>query len=276
MFFKFVILFFLVIFTSAAQERTKKQKRGTNGNEVRLSFKSIAENSQYSNLTRHSRAEKSELVKEERTHRGANPSAGKVTILHAAPANPKDSDKRAKWQGWQRCPRGFRVRAYRLRQESDAFDDQGLTKIDFKCVKPEDGKRARWIESGRAYHRDLEWEPVTCPHAQQFVTGIQGVFGGPHYGALKINVVCDVPSCARFRYGKKPRRFLVGDHEVPIHHVYSQRERGPELRCPAGAVVCGLNTKFQKRNPWTAPFTDDTGINEIKVMCCPFHDKTLP
>lgn len=151
---------------------------------------------------------------------------------------------------------------------------------------PEDGitndeeyKDYRWIESGTEKYGNKKLETLACPDILQFVTGIQVVFGGPHYGALKINLICDVPNWAETRLGRlgydKPRAEMVGDFEISLTQLgYRERSitKGPQLYCPTGAVVCGLNTKVQKAGWWT----DDTGINEVKVMCCPFDDVTLP
>lgn len=283
MFLRIVILFFLVILISAARERMKKEKRGDNEGE--LSFMSIAGKlSRFNNLTKHSRAEKSELVMDKRIHRVANPSASNVTILHVTPSNPNDSDKRAKWQGWQICPLATRVRTFTQWLNHPFLDDQGLTNIRFSCEMPGMTNQYRLIESGTEHDGNNKLKPLACPYIQwsthniqRWATGIQVVFGGPSLGALKMNLICDVPNWADTPPGQighaKPRPINLGFVKNSLDDLgYDLKSERRELNCPVGAAICGLNTKVRKANGWT----DDTGINEVKVMCCPFDDVTLP
>ena len=45
-------------------------------------------------------------------------------------------------------------------------------------------------------------------------------------------------------------------------------EMGGDLLCNYGHAVCGVNTKVEE----DGPMTDGSGVNEVKIMCCPFPD----
>ena len=102
------------------------------------------------------------------------------------------------------------------------------------------------------------------------ITGIQVYFAGGR-GALRMRVVCEVPggSGEEVIKGLKPQE--------PEFKAVGKRgsgrrtqvwEEGAKLKCPAGTAVCGLDTKVDT-SEWG--WTDDTGINEIKIFCCDFN-----
>jgi len=268
MFFKIVGLLVLVVVASAGQEGTKKRRRGS------MEGKLIA-----GKLARHSRAEKAESHADKQIHRldqgGRFDNPRTVTVTKHAMPSPSSrpvSIMRAVWKEAQYCPVGTFVFGYIQLQKN------GLARIEARCGEPNMAcdrsttPACRWIISGMeaGLGNQPYWQEYCPPNGGKFMTGIQVYFCWK-YGAVRMRGICDVPNWESTTAGKrgeeKPVEIMLGDQPKAAEKALYAWEEGAILRCPAGTAVCGLNTKVDD-NP--AFFQTDTGINEIKIKCCPF------
>ena len=171
-----------------------------------------------------------------------------------------------RWR-WGRQQRG---RARRLRRSGGSSST--TTGHDHYCH--------RWIKSGIANGK--ETQPRYCRHDRQFIVGVRGVFGDSHLGAVELSVICDVAVDWRTRTpeGRKgaarPTPLEIS-HPIPAYSwdrndgAAKGWELGPEVRCGAGTAVCGVNVNVNGNREWKEGlFSDESGVNEIQIVCCPF------
>jgi len=304
MFYQFMGLFLLVIAASARHIRMKKQGSGWK--------------LPYENLTRHSRAENVELAMEKEIHRVADPpstaapitlNTGPITdywrkvtkMLIAVPSNHRHGS----WTDETWCPGHSYAVGYQEFHDGDLWDDHGLTQLKMLCQVPYyekegecDDESCRWIKAGLPGYGSTDLGAKTCPHKRQFLTGVQVLFGGKHYGAWKVRGICDVPkweSTPEAIAGEdKPARVILRDpnDDIPwgteapeptravtqsalggAANGNSNRGRskktkrlevGPELLCKAGSAICNVNT----RNDEAGAFEQDSGITGLMFECC--------
>ena len=200
----------------------------------------------------------------------------------------------AVWQAPVLCPNDEFVRSYTLREKkgSDGF---GLTQILFRCKKSngicESGECLAKV-IGMDEQGNTESASGICPNGDitkgtgDFMTGIQ-VYFARNRGALLMRGICkENPGEAggETKLGAPPSEPEFSedtDDETPLDSLFDMSfpevtetptqvrnwEAGGELKCPTGSAVCGFRTKVDDE---AGLIQDDTGINEIKIVCCPF------
>lgn len=268
MFLKIVGLSFLVAVVSAAQEGTRKQRRGS----MESKLSSVLNG-------------KFRAAMDKKAHRLADVDHLRI-YGHERPA----SHATARWQPEVNCPPGSFVNAYKEWEDVTPGDHQGLTHIELRCMKASvtscGSSDCTWIVAGKG--RDTPWGvdrymgEQKCPHSRQFLTGVQGLFGGVSRGAWKLLGTCDVPdweSTPEAKAGElKPHYQRLGILPAAGTHMSQDLHSGDPivfwevqpktpLKCPAGRAVCGIKVKI---DPEDSPVRDDTGINELELICCPF------
>jgi len=270
MFFKIVGLLVLVVVASAGQEGTKRRRRGS------LEGKLTA-----GKLARHSRAKKAESNADKQIHRVADAPRTVTETKHAVPSSPPVSAQRnhnIAWKEAQYCSAGTFVFG-----DIQSLGGRGLAQIEAKCGDPNtdcddvNPSTCQWITSGMDQPKwDNAVQEYCPPNSGKFITGIQVYFGW-RYGALKMRGICEVPNWESTTAGKrgdpKPAEIMLGEQpDIPDVEpglgtglAIENWEAGEKLKCPAGTAVCGLNTQVDETDSIFG-----TGINEIKVECCPF------
>lgn len=214
--------------------------------------------------------------------------AAAVDVLVA----PKDAslvDADAQWRRLVACEGGHFVRGYRVWQDDIHGDGKGLTRVAFACqapLPPASRPPPKWIYSGIADQGKPvnELAPYFCPHAEQWIVGVRGVFGGASYGAVSLKVICDAVGWPSSSSSARPTE---SSHEDTIPFYAPENpartntwEETRDFRCPPRHVVCGLNTRVDDGDcesgnvagiiaSFFASFvTDESGVNEIKIRCC--------
>jgi len=278
MFFKIVGLLVLVVVASASPEKTKNRRRSS------MEGKLIA-----GKLARHARAEKTESDADQEIHRVADTPRAYTASRYAVPSLPAVSAGTSTWKTAEFCPAGTFVYGYSQLQNHPLWDGKGLVRIEFRCGEPNMAcdsvtpATCPWIQSGlsTASENGPHWMGTCPPNKGMFMTGIQAYFC-PSRGALTMKGICEVPNWQRGE--PKPAEIVIGEQPdepefneepdslsglIPIDYPVLTRnwEAGKKVRCPAGTAVCGLNTKVDEIESGA---TDDTGINLIQIMCCPF------
>jgi len=260
MFFKIVGLLVLVVVATAGQEGTKKRRRGS------MEGKLIA-----GKLAKHSSVKKAESDANKEIHRVADTPRTVTDTKHAWPSSPAVSFLRAAWKEAQYCSAGTFIFGYIQFQ-----DGNGLVRIEARCGEPNMAcdnvtpSTCPWITSGKDQPYGVTGIQEYCPpNGGKFITGIQ-VYFCMNCGALRMRGICEVPNWNSTTAGKsgeqKPAEIILG--KAGKNGLFTFRyEAGEKLKCPAGTAVCGLNTKVARND---GIFQIHTGINEIKVMCCPF------
>jgi len=186
--------------------------------------------------------------------------------------SPSQIDPEAQWGLHETiCKDQTWARGYKSWQDDSVLDEKGLTKIMFRCKGH--GERDNWISTGHENGEETD-EVDCCRH--QYIVGVRVSFGGD-IGAIELRPICEVPvnwgdTAAALRGESKPSvielKSTIDDYRWEIHG----KKEGwvmKEVRCPKGEAVCGVNANANGNvHPWNGLFTDQTGINEVKISCC--------
>lgn len=160
------------------------------------------------------------------------------------------------WHGVAMCPDQTYAYAFALKVEriwpvEVLNDDTGLNGVKLYC-KSFDGKVTGEVTSGVGDFGS--WKDVqSCQNDDEFLVGFrfnsEGPFSGDGIWGANIDMQC-------------------GGGQIIEGNGESWASWSSWSFCPGNSKICGLQTMIQESQGSTWPWQDDTGLDDLKFVCC--------
>ena len=154
---------------------------------------------------------------------------------------------------------------------------KGMIRLELGCQSLNGGRSVgpiNWIGAGT--NNDSFAYGTWCKDGREFIVGMKATFGGPALGITEVTPICRVPNWNNSVWYEPneagPPAYPIGTSRSSMVYTEERKEkfdweRSEAFMCPVDHAICGM---FANEDATTGPNEDDSGINEIWLICCYF------